>query len=90
MRPIRAKDQSERPKRIDGVRRPNGKSDLAPILKERPGVATDLAQILARRTAGGQERIEHSAEKGFAAKLSRAAPQKASGYCPSPVDNVDK
>ena len=39
-----------------------GNSDLAPILKERPGVATDLAQILARRTAAGQERIEHLAE----------------------------
>jgi len=32
--------------------------DLAPILKERPGVAAELAQVLARRKMVGKERPE--------------------------------
>lgn len=36
---------------------------LAPILKERPSIAADLAQILARHTAAGKERLEHLAEQ---------------------------
>jgi len=40
-----------------------GNNDLAPILKERPGVAADLAQILARRTAVGQARIDQPGEQ---------------------------
>ena len=34
------------------------KDDLAPILKERPAIAADLGQILARRAAVGKSRLE--------------------------------
>jgi small-conductance mechanosensitive channel/CRP-like cAMP-binding protein len=35
------------------------KDDLAPILKERPTVAAELGQVLARRQAIGKARLEH-------------------------------
>lgn len=38
------------------------KDDLAPILKERPAIATELGQILARREAAGKERLERQAD----------------------------
>lgn len=37
------------------------KEDLAPILKERPSIAADLGQILARRVAMGKSRLEEIA-----------------------------
>lgn len=40
-----------------------GRDDLAPILKERPSVAADLAQILARRTAVGNAQVDHAGEQ---------------------------
>ena len=37
------------------------KADLAPILKERPAIAQELGQILARREAAGEARMEQGA-----------------------------
>lgn len=37
------------------------KADLAPILKERPAIAQELGQILARREAAGEARMEQDA-----------------------------
>jgi CRP-like cAMP-binding protein len=39
------------------------KADLAPILKERPAIAADLGQILARRQAVGKARLEEFADR---------------------------
>ncbi len=38
------------------------KADIAPILKERPAIAQELGQILARREAAGEARMEQDAE----------------------------
>ncbi len=37
------------------------KTDIAPILKERPAIAAELGQILARREAAGEARMEQDA-----------------------------
>ncbi len=39
------------------------KIDLAPILKERPAVAAELGEILARRAAVGKARLEGFADR---------------------------
>jgi CRP-like cAMP-binding protein len=40
------------------------KDDLGPILKERPAIATELGQILARREATARQRLERRADQG--------------------------
>ncbi len=40
------------------------KDDLAPILKERPSIATELGQILARREATLRARLEQHVDHG--------------------------
>jgi hypothetical protein len=39
------------------------KVDLAPILKERPAIATELGELLAHRQAIGKARLEGFAER---------------------------
>ena len=39
------------------------KDDLAPLLKQRPAIAAELAQILARRQAASQERFKQNADR---------------------------
>jgi hypothetical protein len=39
------------------------KIDLAPILKDRPAIATELGEILSRRQAVGKARLEEFADR---------------------------
>jgi len=39
------------------------KDDLAPILRERPAIAAELGQILARRQAAGKQRDDQLAQR---------------------------
>jgi small-conductance mechanosensitive channel/CRP-like cAMP-binding protein len=41
------------------------KDDLGPILKERPAIATELGQILARREATARQRLERRVDQGY-------------------------